>query len=311
MLKPDVASFLAGPAKQIRFPKEALSHPEPASEYLQRMRARPARDNSEVSPVHRVSETEIADGVRVRIYEPGDAGPYPVLVYFHGGGWVLGDLEMHDLTCRRLCRGAELTVMNVDYRLAPEHPFPAPLDDCYASVVWAAAHAQEYSGDAGTLAVGGSSAGGNLAAAVAVLARDRGTPAIGLQVLICPVIESDMDTESFRAYSDGFSLDGEQLEWYWRQYVPEVERRESPLVSLSRLESVAGLPPAIVITAEYDPLRDEAERYAGRLQTEGAGAALTRYAGQIHGFMGLAGVIDDADVALDALSDSLRARLHT
>jgi acetyl esterase len=303
-LKPDVEQFLRDLPTELRFPADADADGRVA--YLERMRAAPRAPGSG-EPVQTVREFMVGD-VPSRAYIPAGQGPRPILVYFHGGGWVLGDLDMHDTTCRRLANGAECIVVNVGYRLAPEHPFPAPLEDCARVVRWASDNAAEIDGDAQRLAVAGSSSGGNLAAAVCLKARDEGGPKIGLQVLIYPVLDSSMESASFTHNATGRYLESAQMAWYWEQYLPDPSRRADPLASPSHANDLIGLPAAIIVTAEYDPLRDEAEDFGRRLLAAGVDAEVTRYSGQIHGFMGLFGVFADADLALVRLAASLRDR---
>ncbi|MCW2748088.1 MAG: alpha/beta hydrolase [Nocardioidaceae bacterium] len=299
-LKADTARLVAANNSTLGFPEAALTDPDQAKEFMQRTRAL-VFIGTDVEPVGRCFEEAISEHVKVRVYVPSGEGPFPVVVYFHGGGWVSGDLDMHDRTCRRITNLARCAVVNVDYRLAPEHPFPAPLSDAYAATLWATEHAHEFSGDPSRLIIAGSSAGGNLAAAVALRARDEDGPRIALQVLIYPVLDSTMDYESFEQYSDGFLLSRSQMRWYWDQYVPDLAQRGNPLVSPMHATSLSGLPPAYVLTAECDPLRDEGEAYASRLQTEGVDASHVRYKGQIHAFLNMFGLIADADLAVAEL----------
>jgi acetyl esterase len=306
-IKPDAALFVAAAAELMRLP-EGADAPEVAAEYLARVRAAPSSSPS-APPLKRVFEEDVRDGLRVRVYVPDGEPPFPVVVYFHGGGWVTGDLEMHDATCRRLAHRAQCAVVNVDYRLAPEHQFPAAFEDAYRATVWARVHASEFSADGNRLAVAGSSAGGNLAAAVALRARDEGGPPIALQALIYPVTDASMDSDSMRDLGVGYLLERRLMQWYWSQYLQDEAQRRNPWASPMAADSLAGLPPALVITAELDPLRDEGEAFAQRLEDDGGEAEVTRYPGQVHGFMGVLGSIADADLALDALADWIAARL--
>ncbi|HVW42883.1 MAG TPA: alpha/beta hydrolase [Amycolatopsis sp.] len=301
-LKPDTEKFLRTQGSS--FPAAALTDPDVSLDYLERSRA--PRVRPEPEHVAFVEERHIEAGIPVRIYRPEGDGPFPVIVFFHGGGWVMGDLDMHDATCRKLANGVGAVVVNVDYRLAPEHPFPAPFDDALAATRWAHDHIHEYRGDAGRLVVAGTSAGGNLAAAVALRLRESADVPLALQVLIYPVLDSEMRSESYRAYATGYSLERDQMKWFLAQYVPDETQHRDPLVSPAHAESLAGLPPAIVITAEYDPLRDEAEGFAERLRAEGVPAEVTRYDGQIHSFVGAYGVIEDADLAVAQLCRDIR-----
>jgi len=216
--------------------------------------------------------------IPIRIYTPTGAGPWPLLMYFHGGGFVMGSLETHDLTCRNVVRATGYKVISVDYRLAPEHVFPAAPDDCYAATQWAAAHAQELQIDVLRIAVGGDSAGGNLAAAVALMARDRGGPQLFKQVLVYPVIDffshaQATPYESYRQNAEGYMLTSQAMEDFWSLYLAHEQDRTNPYASPIRADSLNNLPPTLVLTAEYDPLRDEGELYAQHLKA--AGVAVT------------------------------------
>src|SRR5881397_1593802 len=193
--------------------------------------------------------------IPVRVYTPEGCAPFPVLVYFHGGGWVTGSLETHDGLCRHLANAAGAVVASVDYRLAPEHPFPASGEDAYAATRWVAANAAVIGGDAKRIAVGGDSAGGNLAAVVSLMARDRGGPAIALQLLVYPVTNHAYDTASYRENADGYLLTRDSMVWFWNHYLRSDRDGADPYASPLRAPNLAGLPPAVVVTAEFDPLR--------------------------------------------------------
>ncbi|MEZ5559231.1 MAG: alpha/beta hydrolase [Pseudomonadales bacterium] len=243
--------------------------------------------------------------LQVRIYRPEQARSRGVLVYFHGGGWVIGDLDSHDETCRRLCSRAGIAVVAVHYRRAPETTYPGAAEDCYAATCWVAEHAATLDIDPQRIAVGGDSAGGNLAAVVAQMARDRGGPAIRFQLLIYPVTDAAFDTPSYRDNAEGYLLSRKGMEWFWDQYVPDVAQRHEPYASPLRAASLAGLPPALVQTAEFDPLRDEGERYAAALAEAGVPVELTRYDGLIHGFFGMQDAVAAARPALAQAAGAL------
>src|SRR5215470_7147938 len=244
--------------------------------------------------------------IPVRIYTPDGTAPLPLLVFFHGGGWVLGSLETHDAICRDLANGAECVVVSVDYRLAPEHKFPAAAEDCYAATRWAAAHAADLGADASRLAVGGDSAGGNLSAVVSQMVRDRGGPPIVFQLLIYPVTNASFDTASYRDNAEGYLLTAGDMRWFWGHYLGGAGDGANPYASPMK-GKLNGLPPALVITAEYDPLRDEGEQYAQQLKDAGVATRLSRYNGMIHGFFGMGLMIDKAKVAVREATTSLRA----
>jgi acetyl esterase len=246
--------------------------------------------------------------IPVRVYTPKGSAPFPMLVYFHGGGWVLGSLETHDGICRSLADGAGCVVVSVDYRLAPEHRYPAAADDCYAATQWAAAHAAELGADAKRIAIGGDSAGGNLTAVVAQMARDRGGPALVFQLLIYPVTDAtSLETASYRDNATGYLLTTDDMHWFWDHYLGEGRPRAAePYASPLKAATLNGLPPALVITAEFDPLRDEGEAYAAALDAAGTPARLTRYHGMIHGFFGMGMLLEQANAAVKEASGTLR-----
>ncbi len=224
--------------------------------------------------------------IPARLYAPASDRPLPVYVFFHGGGWVRGDLETADFVCRAMANRAHCLVVSVNYRHAPEHRFPAAVVDAYDATVWVAGQAAALGGNASRLAVGGYSAGGTLAAVVARLARDRHGPRIVFQLLQAPVTDGRFDTASYRENGEGCGLTARSMRWFWNHYAPSEADRESPLASPLRALDLSGLPPAFVVTAEYDPLRDEGEAYAARLREAGVAVTAKRYAGMIHLFFG-------------------------
>ncbi|MYD97549.1 MAG: alpha/beta hydrolase [Gammaproteobacteria bacterium] len=249
-----------------------------------------------------------AGGVPARIYRPEGEGPFPVVIMFHGGGWVIGDLDTADRQSREVCRGTGALVVSVDYRLAPEHRFPAAADDCYAATRWAAEHAPDHEGDASRLAVAGDSAGGNLAAVVAQMARDRGGPRLVFQLLVYPVTDGvDPGWPSYRDNGDGYLLTTAAMGWFWNHYAPSAADRHNPYASPLQAESLAGLPPALVMTAEFDPLRDEGEAYARALRAAGVDAELVRCDGFIHGFFSHTGTIPATRKAMAKACNALSA----
>jgi acetyl esterase len=245
----------------------------------------------------------VRDGeIGARRYAP--EGADNLIVYVHGGGFVIGNLDTHDATCRILANEARATVISVDYRLAPEHPFPAGLEDSYAALCWVAENAAAIGGDPARLAVGGDSAGGNLAAVVSLLARDRGGPKLAHQLLVYPATDMRGDTVSMRENGSGYFLTHDVMVWFSNHYVSAQERllpHASPLLA----PDLSGLPPATVITAEFDPLRDEGEAYAARLRESGVPVELTRYDGMIHGFFTIL-MFRQAQEAVESATSALR-----
>ena len=258
--------------------------------------------------------TQVIRGIRVneqvgaRAYRPRD-GILPLLVYFHGGGWVVGSVDLSDNFCRALANASGCVVLSVEYRLAPEHRYPAAADDAYAATVWAARNADALDIDPARVAVGGSSAGGNLAAVAARRARERGGPRIAAQLLHVPVTDHDFTTSSYRAFATGHGLTLAGMRWFWDHYAPEVARRDEPDASPLRAKDLAGLPRAIVVTAECDPLRDEGRAYAARLRSAGVSVASLEYAGMVHGFMGWSSKIAAARRAFVEVGAALREAL--
>ncbi|MDP3905719.1 chloramphenicol hydrolase [Novosphingobium sp.] len=243
-----------------------------------------------------------------RLYVPeGAAQPAaPLVVYYHGGGWVIGTLETHDATCRALARASGAAVLSVGYRLAPEHAYPAPVDDCYDALVWAAANAGALGCDPAQLAVAGDSAGGNLAAAVAILARDRSGPALRHQLLIYPVTDDDFTLPSYAENGGGeYFLGTEMMRWFWDQYLGRAA--DAPLARIAGTPDLASLPPATVITAEFDPLRDEGMAYAARLAGAGVPVDAATAPGMIHGFFSMFQPVPDALPWIDRAGANLRS----
>lgn len=258
--------------------------------------------------VHEIRSID-ADGVPCRLYRPNSNVDLGLLVFFHGGGWVLGSLDTHDDVCRKLANAMGHAVLSVDYRLAPEHPFPAPVDDCVHALRWAHTHGRELGIDSQRIAVGGDSAGGNLAAVVA----NMNVVALKFQMLIYPVTDATRRSASYRENAEGYRLTATGMKWLCDHYLSgssgsEVDPQVSPLHA--DLATLAKAPPAIVITAEYDPLRDEGEQYALRLLEAGVPCSLTRYYGQIHGFFSLSDFCDDGWGALMQAAVATRLALE-
>lgn len=263
-------------------------------------------------PVHDVADRSIPgpDGdVPVRVFRPGAASGLPLLVWFHGGGWVTGNLDTHDQVCRLMCDAAGIVVLSVDYRLAPEAKFPAAADDCLAAYAWARAHAAEIGADPTRIAVGGDSAGGNLAAVVAIDAAARGIGAPALQLLVYPVTDYEFESPSMVDNAKGYFLEAETMRWFYDHYARTPDDFADPRFSPMRADDLTGLPRAVVVTAEFDPLRDQGEAYAARLRDAGVPTATVRADGLIHGFFGMHAFMPPGqeawDVSVAALRDAL------
>jgi acetyl esterase len=265
-------------------------------------------------PVVRVEGTYIpgpSAELHVRVYTPHGTGPFPCLVYFHGGGWTAGNLHIADRPTRSLANATGCVIVAVNYQKAPEHRFPTPLDDCFAAVEWVTQQAAALDVDPAKIGVGGDSAGGNLAAAVSLKARDAGRPPLAFQLLIYPAVDPDMNFPSARDNAEGYSLTTADMRWFWNNYVPDPAQRNDPLAAPLRAESLRDVPPAIVVTAEYDPLRDEGERYADRLEEAGVTVRRRSYRGTIHGFLWMADALsDDFRQLMEDLSQDVPALLQ-
>ena len=288
----------------------ALGGPETPSARRQALRglAEIVDDASEPSDVRELRCPGLGDEIGLRLYAPPGAGQavLPGLVFFHGGGWVAGDLATHDGLCRRLALAARCRVISVDYRRAPEHPFPAGFDDALAATRWVAHHAGELGVDASRLAVGGDSVGGGLAAAVTQAARDAGGPSLALQILICPILDASADSGSRATFADGYFINREAFARDLAAYLPTGTGADDPRVSPLRAADLSRLPAAIVHTAEFDPFRDEGEAYAERLRTAGGQVRCERQAGQIHYFYAMAQAIPAAHAAAALIGARMR-----
>jgi acetyl esterase len=245
--------------------------------------------------------------LRIRIYTPHGTGPFPLVVFFHGSGFVLCSLDTHDKMCRNLCGGAGCVVASVDYRLAPEHKLPAAIEDSLHATRWAAVHAAELGANPGRIVVAGDSAGANLAAVTALRVRDEGGPELCGQLLLYPVTDYHTPgTPSYEENAEGYGLTRDTMKWFWAHYLNDASEAVHPHASPLRSSDLSGLPPALVITAEYDPLRDEGELYAEKLRAAGVPTNLSRYNGVNHGFMFWVGVVDKAGAAMNEACDWLR-----
>jgi acetyl esterase len=257
--------------------------------------------NEAVGHVEDLSIAGPSGQVGLRLYTPRTEERRSCLLYIHGGGWVMGSARSHDDLCRSLCHRAGVAVASVDYRRAPEHKFPAALHDCYAALAWLAQQSA-----CGHLAVAGDSAGGNLAAALALYVRDRGGPPLHLQVLIYPVINHSFDTASYHECAEGFGLMRDAMRYFWNSYLTRSADGHDPYASPLQAPSLTGLPPALVQTAQYDVLRDDGEAYAARLRRAGVPVRCTRYLSMHHGFVQFAAQYAHGCVALDEIAQALR-----
>jgi acetyl esterase len=266
------------------------------------------------TPIGKIEDRTVpgpAGNLPVRVYTPVDAkdgATLASLVFYHGGGFVIGDLETHDDLCRGLANGSGCRVVAVDYRLAPEHPFPAAVEDCFAATRYVASHASAFGIDPARLAVGGDSAGGNLAAVVSQLAKVEGGPAIAFQLLIYPVTQlgADAETRSMRENGKGYFLEKEGMDWFTRCYAPDPRHRADPRLSPLLCTDLSGLPPAYVVTAGFDPLRDEGKDYADKLDAAGVPVTYVNYPGMVHGFFSMRGFIPKAREAVSAAAAAIR-----
>jgi acetyl esterase len=259
--------------------------------------------------VEKVQDTVVAAegrAIPIRIYTPKGQSPFGALIYFHGGGWVVGSIENADGTARHLACGAGSVVISVGYRLAPEHKFPAAVEDGYAAACWTAAHAKNIDVNPDKIAIGGASAGGNLAAAIALVARDRGAPYFVHQSLIYPIIERNFETRSYAENAHGPFLTRAMMEWYWKLYVSNESDAQNPYAAPILAADLRGLPPAFIITAEYDPLRDEGRAYADRLREAEVPVVYANYEGMIHGFFNMWSSVEHGRVAIAEVCRELR-----
>ena len=243
--------------------------------------------------------------IPIRIYTPEGTGPFPITMWFHGGGWVIGDLDAEDTTARGTCSRVNAVVVSVDYRLAPETRFPGAVEDCYEATKWAVENSDSLGIDGSRVATTGTSAGGNLSGAVSMMARDLNGPAISHQVLFCPVIDFDFNRQSYIECAEGYGLTREAMIWYWNQYTGTGEDRSNPYAALIKASDLSGLPDATIIAAQYDPLVDEAVAYGDALKAAGVDTLSVVYDGMTHGFNNRTGVIDAAKEAMDQSAERI------
>ena len=290
-------------------------HKMPVAEARVAFASRQAAAQGEPPPVGQAIDRTLAATDRripARVYRPpgGEDAVLPVYVHFHGGGWVFGDLDSHDVFCRSLCRRSGVLVISVDYRLAPEHPYPAALDDAWESVLRVAANGDELGADAGRLAVGGDSAGGTLAATVCRRARDEGGPDIRFQVLVYPVTDMTLSLPSMTELAEGYNFTRDAMAWFRDLYLPDEASWRDPDASPLFAEDLGGLPPALVVSAGFDPLRDDARAYADALTAAGVAAEHVCYGGMIHGFLNMPAVLDDGREATARVARAISGALN-
>ena len=263
-------------------------------------------EGPEIGRVENVEIATRAGKIRGRVLLP-KAAPRALIVFYHGGGWVIGGIDESEIIARFMAEKTGAGVVLVDYRLAPEHPYPAPLEDCYDALLWSAQEAAKMSVP---IVVAGDSAGGNLATVCAMLARDQAGPKIALQIMMYPVCDCDMETDSYKAYGAGFVLTAPDMSWFYDHYLQgDKTKRADPLISPLRARELKGLPPALIQTAEYDVLRDEAETYGKRLAAAGVKVWIKRYQGVTHGFIRMQNMLDVARRAMDDIATAMDATI--
>ncbi|RYY79473.1 MAG: alpha/beta hydrolase [Moraxellaceae bacterium] len=309
-----LAKFNAPPIEKLS-PENARNNPTPKNA-VEEMAADSALIRSKnllmpslPEPVANINHILIpteAGEVLARVYVPEGDGPFPVIVYFHGGGWVIANLDVYEPSCRRLCNAADSIVVSVAYRQAPEHKFPAAVDDAYTALQWVLENAAALNGDPLKVAVAGESAGGNLATVACLRAMDEGGLMPVAQLLVYPVTDSQMNSPSYTEQAEAKPLNAAMMQWFWGHYLNHMSDGEHAYASPLRAPDLTGLPPATVITAELDPLRDEGETYAQRLADAGVPVNTRRYAGVTHEFFGLAGAVGKAKDAVDFAVSNLR-----
>lgn len=304
-LDPQARAVIDLVIKSGRPPYHQLS-PKEARQMFRDTRPASTPTPPEIGAVQELQAEGPVGPIPLRAYRPKGVAAttrLPGLVYFHGGGWVIGDLDTHDVLCRQLANGARCAVYSVDYRLAPEHPFPAAVDDCIAATKFVAGRHQR-------IAVGGDSAGGNLAAVVSLLARDAGAPAIAFQALLYPVTDVGAERASYERFADGYMLTRVSMRWFIDHYVGSRDAAHDWRASPLRAASLTGLPPALIVTAGFDPLRDEGEAYAQALRDAGVRVDYVCYGGMIHGFVPMGRLIETGNRAVAHVAASLREALR-
>lgn len=304
-LHPEAAAFLDQVARQKAHPIEAL--PIDLTRRAALLGSNPSSDPPVLAKVeNQTIKRPDGSDLAVRVCVPLGTGPFAVCIYFHGGGWVLNSIDTHDDLVRRLAAASGCVFVNVEYRLAPEHKYPAALDDAWLALQWVHQHSSELGCDPGRIAVSGDSAGGNLAAALCLMSRDQGGPKITFQALIYPITDCDFERPSYRQNAEGYFLTRREMIWFWNHYVSTAEQMTEPYASPIRAASLRGLPAAYILTAEYDPLRDEGEAYAEALRRAGVAVTLQRFDGMIHAFLRRVEQFNTARTAIGEIAKHLR-----
>lgn len=302
---PPISSLSPVMARQLPELRDALQH------VLSHHALKRLSPDSMVESVAHVDHHTIADGLLVRTYRPSGDGPFPIIVYYHGGGWVIGSINSYDSSCRALANSCDAIVVSVAYRQAPEHPYPQARNDAFRAYLWAMDLARSLGGDPGRVAVAGESAGGNLAAVVCLMARDQGIRMPLHQLLIYPITQFGFDTESYLKYAHAKPLDRAMMKYFWRHYLANGADAKDPYHSPLLSDNLMGLPPATVLTAEIDPLRDEGELYADALQEAGVPVFQKRYANVAHEFFGFSNYISEARQAREDAGEQMRIAFDT
>ena len=308
-IHPQLSSLLSDLA-EADYPDQTTVSPAQAREITDDRAKRFYGPYDEVASVTDLTIPGPGGPMAARVYKPEGQGPHPILVYYHGGGWVLGSLNSHDRGVRGLTRAGGCLSISVEYRLAPEHPFPAAVSDSLAALQWVVENARRFDGDPTRIAVGGDSAGGNLAAVTALSARESG-PDLAFQLLIYPVVDSDLERDSYKTFANAPMLPGHRMAYFWEQYVPNPDQRTDWRCAPLRAESHAGLPPALVISAGIDPLFNEGKAYVEKLISSGVQAKYKLFPRMTHAFFQAPGLLDDARAASDAAGAELRVAFGT
>ena len=308
----DQLAKLGGKPIETLSPAEARQQPSPADAVKALIESQGMRATPEaVASVEDSTFAGPGGNVAIRIYKPGGAGPLPVVLYVHGGGWVIADLDAYDASPRALANAAQAIVVSTHYRQGPEHKFPAAHDDVLAAYQWVLANAEKLGGDPRRIAVVGESAGGNMAANVAIAARDQGWQAPLAQVLVYPVADNDLNSPSYIENANAKPLNKPIIEWFVQHYLSTPEESADPRIALVRQSNLAGLPPATIILAQIDPLRSDGEKYADKLKAAGTPVTVHRYDGVAHEFFGMGAVVDKAKAAQQAAAAALRQAFGT